>query len=68
MPDACARAREGVVCALATPRGLASASVWLAAGAPHAEGGAFDLRDVDGDGRADLCEALAEGVACALSP
>lgn len=68
--DVCARSREGITCALATPRGLTKATLWL----PIAEDdvrfddAAWRLGDINADGRADLCGLTAEGIACAISP
>ena len=73
--DACGRTREGIVCALATGKGFTRPTLWLgaaaldAAGWPLApEGGGFRLRDVNGDGRADVCGAGPGGASCGLAP
>jgi peptidoglycan/xylan/chitin deacetylase (PgdA/CDA1 family) len=62
--DECRRVTEGFACALATSRGLTSATVWTRS----ASGARAWLADVNGDGRADLCMEAASGVACGLAP
>lgn len=69
-PDKCWREKDKVLCAL----GLGEAekagvqflgpSVWRE-GVPNVP---LALRDVDGDGRADLCELEERGTSCALAP
>jgi hypothetical protein len=69
--DECHVAPEGLVCALAGPRGLLGSSVWLSSGAAADWlAGVFALEDVNGDGRADVCAYRpSDGmVACALAP
>jgi peptidoglycan/xylan/chitin deacetylase (PgdA/CDA1 family) len=65
--DACGRAQDGVVCALALPkgRGFAAGTIWLAGGTTADR---IQLVDVNGDGRADLCTDSPEGYACGLAP
>jgi peptidoglycan/xylan/chitin deacetylase (PgdA/CDA1 family) len=71
--DACARNGAGVVCALSTASGFASATSWSAAlsdadgfGA-SAYGATLALADLDGDTRADLCARRASGFVCGRS-
>ena len=70
--DVCGRSAAGLFCALANGRSFLKPTLWLAgmsdaAGwAPY--GASLELRDVDGDGRADVCARGPEGVVCALAP
>jgi peptidoglycan/xylan/chitin deacetylase (PgdA/CDA1 family) len=72
--DLCAGTADGVLCATSYElAGMAGDSLprtafRTAAGwAPPLQDGAFQLADVDGDRRADLCERRADGVFCALA-
>jgi hypothetical protein len=76
--DVCGRGPGGVVCALSTGRGFTKATPWLAAGMTDADGWVealssarsptFQLADINGDGRADLCVDSGAGIACGLAP
>ncbi len=66
---------EGVVCALSTGHSFTRATTWLGAEALEAQAWhrpelavTVQLRDVNGDGRADLCGRGLDGFACALAP
>jgi peptidoglycan/xylan/chitin deacetylase (PgdA/CDA1 family) len=69
-PDACGLRGEGVVCALSAGRAFTRPSLWLGAAEIDAAGwrDGFRLRDVDGDGRADVCGVGPGGVSCGLAP
>jgi hypothetical protein len=72
LADACGRAPEGIVCALATGNGYLAPSIWLpemsdAAGWAR-YGATIALADVNGDGRADVCGSGPDGPVCALAP
>lgn len=66
--DLCAGGSSGVACALSTGHSFAPASTWSVPGdLSSSELLRLRLADVNGDGRADVCAAGKEGVACALS-
>jgi hypothetical protein len=70
--DVCARTREGLVCALSNGRGFLKGTVWLtemgdAAGWPK-DADAFELVDLRGSGRADVCAVGPTGPVCAYAP
>jgi uncharacterized protein (TIGR03382 family) len=71
--DACARAADGVQCALSTGTGFGPPSIWRA-DLTDANGWGesrffttLRLADVNGDGRDDLCARHSEGFSCWLS-
>lgn len=73
--DVCCASRAGIACALETIRGFTQASIWLPQELIEAqhwrtESGQvkFELGDVNGDGRADVCGQTPEGLACGLAP
>ncbi len=70
--DRCDRSARGVVCALATPAGLTSESLWLDRDDPGAsaivDASSIALEDLDGDGRADLCAPAGADRVCARAP
>lgn len=73
--DLCYRTRSGVICALSTGQEFLAPTLWLHEGMGDADGwlapragGAFELMDLNGDGRADLCEVLGDRVLCAIAP
>jgi peptidoglycan/xylan/chitin deacetylase (PgdA/CDA1 family) len=75
--DACARSADGIVCALDDGRAFTRASTWLPRDRAdarrwlEAQDVRFDLVDVNGDGRADLCVAAddaPERAPCGLAP
>lgn len=71
--DVCGRGAEGVWCALSHGTGLAEPTRWTTAfgddwGVSEAWYGAtLQLGDLNGDGRADVCMRMHDGVRCALS-
>lgn len=73
--DVCARDATGIRCGLNnTNGGFATSTVWIAPsfeaslGLPAGELGlSLELRDIDADGRADVCERGVSGVVCALA-
>ncbi len=73
--DVCARDADGVKCALNAHDGtFGPASRWLATDLldatgwlPDAYGSTMRLRDIDGDGRADVCARGIAGLRCASS-
>lgn len=68
--DACERRVDGIWCALAQAGHFSPASPWLAdladasGWAGDAYGDGFQLGDLDGDGRSDLCARAADGLHC----
>jgi FG-GAP-like repeat len=72
--DVCVLAEEGIVCARSTGTAFEAAHTWMpkASIAPAFDAfEVFELGDVDGDGRADLCSRSVDDgrvvIACALS-
>ena len=73
--DLCGQSTSGIVCALSTgseflaptlwlQQVISDSDGWLAPQASHSIG----LIDLNGDGRADLCENLGDRVLCAMAP
>ncbi|HEX7666402.1 MAG TPA: hypothetical protein VF407_17870 [Polyangiaceae bacterium] len=71
--DVCGRTVSGLLCARSTGLAFGPAKIWSAA---FSDAAGFDdrsyaqsiaLRDVDGDGKADACGRLVNGVTCAVS-
>lgn len=69
--DVCGWSPEGIRCALRATGGFEPSRLWLQDPIEPtgflAPGMAFELADVDGDGRADVCWRATNGISCALS-
>ncbi len=67
--DVCGRGRDGsVVCALSNGHRFMQATVWLASSPASEIPRVWQLGDMNGDGRADLCGVGADGIVCGMAP
>jgi hypothetical protein len=71
--DACALTDEGVFCAFSNGHSFTAPSLWLDRHATSSELASsdlasFELADINGDGRADLCAVAHGQVLCGLAP